>query len=384
LIYISQPIESHHGVLWFYQPAHLEKMMTFHEKRFKPVNAQNSTIIHLVLFVLVSIFAFLTFMACMERDPPADSTPTQNSPDPASETVTPSLTPTIEADDFTKTPTATMSLTPTVSLPPTFTAEDVVLVGAGDISSCYNDNDELTAQLLDDIPGIVFTTGDNAYPSGSYDQFMDCYEPTWGRHKDRTKPVPGNHEYQTLEADGYFVYFDEIEPYYAYSLGSWRIYALNSEIDVSPRSAQVSWLKAELAAHPSQCVLAYWHQPRWSSGRQYGSNDNFQTLWQILYEAGAELVINGHEHHYERFAQMNAKGQAVSSGLREIVVGTGGRSLYSFARILPASWIRNASTYGVLKLTLRADAYDWEFIPVAGFSFTDRGSTDCHYRSALQ
>ena len=261
---------------------------------------------------------------------------------------------------------------------PTRPSDDVVLVGAGDISECESDGDELTAQLLDVVPGTVFTTGDNAYEEGRIDEFNNCYGPTWGRHKDRTKPVPGNHEYLTSDAAGYFQYFNNIPSYYAYNLGSWRIYALNSEIDVSETSPQIMWLKEDLAANPAQCVLAYWHQPRWSSGSHHGSDDDYQTLWQIFYEAGAELVLNGHEHHYERFAEMNANGASVSPGLREIVVGTGGRDLYEFGSVLPASEVRNDSTFGVLKVTLRANGYDWEFIPVAGSTFTDSGSTDCH------
>ena len=257
-------------------------------------------------------------------------------------------------------------------------SDDIVLIGAGDISECDSDNDELTAQLLDAVPGTVFTTGDNAYESGTIEEFNDCYGPTWGRHKDRTKPVPGNHEYKTDNASGYFEYFNTIPEYYAYDLGTWRIYALNSEIDVSESSSQMTWLREDLAANPAQCVLAYWHQPRWSSGSHHGSDEDYRALWQLLYEAGAELVLNGHEHHYERFAEMNAEGAVVSPGLREIVIGTGGRDLYEFGTALPGSEVRNGATYGVLKVTLNADGYDWEFIPIAGSTFTDSGSTSCH------
>jgi calcineurin-like phosphoesterase family protein len=273
-----------------------------------------------------------------------------------------------------------VTLTPTPTLTPTSTlsADDVIFVGAGDIASCDNNNDELTAQLLDAIPGTVFTLGDNVYDNGTFTQYTNCYDPTWGRHKSRTKPIPGNHEYNTSGAAGYFQYFNNIPAYYAYNLGNWRIYALNSEIDVSASSPQVAWLQEDLAANPSQCVLAYWHKPRWSSGSTHGSDINYQTLWQILYEAGAELVLTGHEHNYERFAEMNASGVAVLPGLREFVVGTGGRSHYSFGTILPASQVRDSSTYGVLKLILHTNGYDWQFIPVAGSTFTDSGSTDCH------
>jgi 3',5'-cyclic AMP phosphodiesterase CpdA len=232
--------------------------------------------------------------------------------------------------------------------------------------------------LLDAIPGTVFTTGDNAYGSGTLSEYRNCYDPTWGRHKARTKPIPGNHEYRTSGAAGYFQYFNNVPSYYAYDLGDWRIYALNSEISDSASSPQVEWLEADLAANPRQCVLAYWHQPRWSSGSNHGNNRDSQTLWQILYEAGAEVVLNGHEHNYERFAPMNAAGQPDPRGLREFVVGTGGKSLYNFDSPLPTSEVRNDTSYGVLMLILRESSYEWEFIPVAGSTFRDSGSTDCH------
>jgi hypothetical protein len=261
---------------------------------------------------------------------------------------------------------------------PTQSSDAEILAGAGDISLCDNDNDELTAQLLDTIPGTIFTTGDNAYGSGTYEQFMECYEPTWGRHKDRTRPVPGNHEYSTSGAAGYFQYFENIPPYYAYDLGSWRIYALNSEIDVDDNSPQMEWLLEDLAENPRRCVLAYWHAPRWSSGRAHGSSRSVQPLWRTMYEAGVELVLNGHEHNYERFAPMDAQGQPQPQGLREIVVGTGGRGFYQFDAPLPTTEVRDNTSYGVLKLTLHENRYDWEFIPAAGSTFTDSGSEECH------
>jgi Calcineurin-like phosphoesterase len=256
-------------------------------------------------------------------------------------------------------------------------AATVVLVGAGDIASCAYTTDTATAKLLDSISGTVFTAGDNAYTNGTYTQYKDCYGPTWGRHKSRTKPSPGNHEYNTSRAAGYFQYFNNIPSYYAYNLGDWRIYALNSNIDVSATSVQVRWLKDDLAENPKKCVLAYWHHPRWSSGAKYGNNSKYQTLWKTLYDAGAELVINGHEHNYERFKQMNASGLAVSKGMRAFVVGTGGAGLYGFGSIRSTSELRNSSTHGVLKLTLSSTSYSWKFVPVAGKSFTDSGTTSC-------
>ncbi len=258
------------------------------------------------------------------------------------------------------------------------TSGSVVLVGAGDMASCSNNNDEATAKLLDGISGTVFTAGDNVYSSGTSTEYTNCYDPTWGRHKARTKPVPGNHDYNTSGAAGYFQYFNNISAYYAYNLGVWRIYALNSEIDVSASGPQATWLQADISANPKQCVLAIWHKPRWSSGSTHGNTSSMQSLWQILYNAGAELVISGHEHNYERFTQMNGSGSSVTSGLREIVVGTGGVGLYPFGTPLSTSQVRNSSTYGVLKLTLRSTGYDWQFVPVAGSTFTDSGSANCH------
>lgn len=331
--------------------------MTIGIKHSLPGKVQKESRTYRAVFTSVSIITVLSLVSCM---PP--------SPDGSTETAT--AVPTTVATD---TPLPT-----TATLAATLSASAEVFVGAGDISMCDNENDELTAQLLDTIPGTVFTTGDNAYNDGTYAQFMECYEPTWGRHKDRTRPVPGNHEYHTAEAAGYFQYFESISEYYAYDLGSWRIYALNSEIDVSEDSPQVAWLRQDLAANPRQCVLAYWHEPRWSSGAVHGNSRGKRALWETLYEAGAELVLNGHEHSYERFAPMNARGEPDPRGLREIVVGTGGRSLYEFDAPLPASEVRDNTSYGVLKLTLYDTRYTWEFIPAAGSTFTDSGSTECH------
>jgi calcineurin-like phosphoesterase family protein len=278
----------------------------------------------------------------------------------------------------TLTPAVEVSATAIATINPTTSTDTVTLVGAGDISSCDSNGDELTAQLLENIPGTIFAVGDNAYDNGTSDEFKNCYDPTWGRLKDRIKPVPGNHEYHTAGASGYFQYFNNVPSYYVYNLGNWRIYALNSEIDVSASSDEVKWLQADLAANPTQCVLAYWHQPRWSSGNHHGSNPGYQTLWQTFYEAGAEVVINGHEHNYERFAPMNGTGQADPQGMREFVVGTGGFSHYGFGPILPSSEVHDDTSFGVLKLTLRPGGYDWQFVPVAGSTFTDSGSTECH------
>src|SRR5215216_1006736 len=272
------------------------------------------------------------------------------------------------------------SLTP---LPRSVLAQtgDPVFVGAGDIANCSSNNDESTAKLLDNITGTVFTVGDNVYPDGTLTQFNDCYGPTWGRHKNRTKPSPGNHDYNTSGASGYFNYFgaaagDPTKGYYSYNLGAWHMIALNSEISQSVGSVQEKWLRVDLAANPKTCTLAYWHKPRFSSG-QHGNIPASQPLWQALYDYGADVVLNGHDHTYQRFAPQNPKGQADPKGIREFVVGTGGASLYSFTSNQPNTEVRNNTTFGVLKLTLHSTSYNWQFIPIAGQNFSDSGSANC-------
>jgi uncharacterized protein YjdB len=259
-----------------------------------------------------------------------------------------------------------------------------VLVGAGDISDCGNDNDEATAKLLDGISGTVYTTGDNAYSDGTSTEYQQCYDPTWGRHKARTKPSPGNHDYHTSGAAGYYGYFGSLagpsgRGYYSYDLGDWHIISLNSEVSMSAGSAQETWLRTDLAASTKQCTLAYWHKPRFSSGTNHGSLSSAQPLWQALYDFHAEIVLNGHEHNYERFAPQTPTGTAdATNGIREFVVGTGGESHYTGNSPIANSQVFNGSTFGVLKLTLSAGTYSWQFIPVSGQSFTDSGSGTCH------
>ncbi|HEX2027091.1 MAG TPA: cell wall-binding repeat-containing protein, partial [Nitriliruptorales bacterium] len=264
-----------------------------------------------------------------------------------------------------------------------------VLVGAGDIAVCGSDGDEATAALLDRFGGTVATFGDNAYDRGTPGEFADCYHPSWGRHRDRTRPSPGNHDYGTDGAAGYFGYFgaragDPGQGWYSYDLGPWwHVVALNSNCSAvagcGPGSPQERWLRADLAANPDRHVVAYWHHPRWSTGR-HGSSDATAVFWQALYDHGAELVLNGHDHTYERFAPMRPDGTAdPTHGIRQFVVGTGGAGLYRFSSDpLPTTEVRRNDTRGVLVLTLRSEGYDWEFVPVAGGSFTDRGSTRAH------
>jgi acid phosphatase type 7 len=265
-----------------------------------------------------------------------------------------------------------------------------VVVAAGDIASCSDTGDEGTARLLSDIKGTVLALGDNAYPDGSAEDFEECYDPTWGQFKERTKPTPGNHEYETEEAEGYFDYFgkaagDPDEGYYSYNLGSWHLIALNSncgeeEIRCGPGSAQVQWLEEDLAANEEKrCTLAYFHHPRFSSGVKHGSTAGVEPLWEALYEAGAEVVLSGHEHNYERFAPQDPEGRAdPQGGIRQFVVGTGGKSHYPILDPLPNSEVHNDESYGVLKLTLHPKGYEWRFLPAAGGEFTDSGEDKCH------
>jgi len=262
-----------------------------------------------------------------------------------------------------------------------------VLVGAGDIARCDVDTVEATAKLLDTISGTVFTAGDNAYEKGSLDEYHRCYEPTWGRHKARTRPAPGNHEYRTDAAAGYFDYFGEVagkrgEGWYSYDVGAWHVVVLNSNcaaVGCGADSAQVTWLAADLAASSAKCTLAYWHHPRWGGGSRR-PKPGVQAFWEVLYEKSADLVVNGHDHFYERTAPVDPKGVPdPARGIRQITAGTGGASLYRFKKPpLPITEVRDDKTFGVLKLSLRPDGYDWQFVGVPGSSFADSGSAACH------
>ncbi len=264
------------------------------------------------------------------------------------------------------------------------TGSGVVFVGAGDIAACGDEDAELTAQLLDMIPGTVFTTGDNAYPDGTATNFSACYHPTWGRHRSRTRPSPGNHDYHTADAGGYFDYFGDFAGsartgYYSYDLGGWHVISLNSEVDMDAGSPQEQWLRADLAAHPSACTLAYWHTPRFGSGSRHGSSRGPAPLWEALYERGVEVVLNGHEHVYERFAPQSPDGSLDEArGIREFIVGTGGASPYGFDTPLANSEARNSGDFGVLKLTLYPDGYTWEFVSTRAGGYSDSGATPCH------
>ena len=263
-------------------------------------------------------------------------------------------------------------------------AGSAVLVGAGDIASCVSAGDEQTAALVAGISGTVIPLGDNAYEEGSLQQYQNCYAGNWGGFKARTMPVPGNHDYLTAGAQGFRDYFGSgtAVTYYAYDAGTWRVYALDSNCrqvgGCGPGSAQYTWLAADLAAHPRACVLAYWHHPKFTIGPRANDEGGSGVFWDLLQAHGAELVINGHEHSYERWTPMRSDGTADPNGIRLIVNGAGGRNVTTPTRSDARVEVENHDTFGVLRLVLRPGGYDWQFIPIEGGTFGDWGSGSCH------
>src|SRR2546421_5970289 len=262
-----------------------------------------------------------------------------------------------------------------------------VLVGAGNIATCGGEDDEATARLLDAIPGTVVTLGDNAFPHGTLADYTNCYDPSWGRHKPRTYATLGNHEYDTGNANGAFDYFGARAGsrglgYYSFDLGPGTVMVLTDTTAFGRGSAQDRGLVGDLAANTKRCTLAMWHVPLFLSSNfdGYTVNDDRRPLWDRLYAARADVVLNGHVHHYERFAPMRPDGARDDvGGIREINVGTGGESMdeVSTVAIHPNSEVRGF-TFGVLKVPLEDGGYTWEFVPVAGGTFTDSGPGACH------
>jgi hypothetical protein len=262
-------------------------------------------------------------------------------------------------------------------------AGQAALIGAGDIAECGSPGSEATAKLLDRMPGIVFTAGDNAYPTGSEADYRNCYQPTWGRHRDRTRPTPGNHDYLTPGAAAYFTYFGANagppgRGYYSYSAGSWRVISLNSEVSAQTGSAQAEWLRTELTTNPVRCTATYWHRPRFSSGPS-GNTPQMQDIWRILYDFNVDIVISAHDHLYERFAPQDPDGRPDAvRGIRQFTVGTGGAVMHAAVAARQNSEVSNSSAWGVLRLTLADGSYQWEFVPVDAAAFSDSGTGQCH------
>jgi hypothetical protein len=304
---------------------------------------------------------------------------------------------------ITSTPTATRtsSLTPTltntgttsstITTTPTFTETPappaLMFSGAGDISICGQDTDDQTAALLRDLPGDVFTLGDNQNDNDSLENFQNCFEQSWGQYKDRMIPVIGNHEYYTENASGFFSYFGELvgpvgQGYYSRNLGDWHIIALNSNCNqiggCGPDSDMARWLEQDLQQNRQQCTIAMWHAPRWSSG-WHGNDNEMDTIWRLVAGYGVELVLNGHDHFYERFAPMNKDGVVdYENGTRNFIVGTGGASLRGIYSTSQNSEVIDSSTFGVMNLSLGDGWYSWKFIPVSPDGFTDSGTQNCH------
>jgi hypothetical protein len=285
-----------------------------------------------------------------------------------------------------------------VLAPPPPGPADPTVLAAGDIVNCYGTGDEATAALLDQFPNaIVNTLGDHVYEEGSAQQFSQCYQPSWGRAKTRTRPAIGDHEYLTPRASGYFDYFrDQLTPfgpsatdptkgYYSYDLGSWHVVVLNGTCQeiggCGVGSPEEQFLRNDLAAHPAACTLVTLHKPRFSSGPVHGNAEEVDALWRAFYDGGVDVVLSGDDHDYERFSPQTPSGYLdLANGVSQFVVGTGGRLLYSFEDSIPQpnSEVRNDNAFGVIKLRLRVGSYDWEFLPEAGKTFTDLGSRPCH------
>jgi hypothetical protein len=280
------------------------------------------------------------------------------------------------------------------------TPESVVIAAAGDVACGLESGQascrqlETSEVLLKIDPAVVLALGDLQYERGAYADFLQSFDPSWGRLKERIRPVVGNHEYSTRGASGYFDYFDGVgalagqagdrdKGYYSYALGRWHLFAVNSNCarvgGCGPGSRQEQWLRAELAAHPTACSLMYMHHPFWSSDAREFSLGELRPLLQAFYDLGGDVVLAGHSHFYERYAP-SAPDQSVdpARGFRQFIVGTGGRNVYGFGPIQRNSEVRNGSTFGVLRLTLNPTSYDWEFVPIAGQSFTDSGTQPCH------
>ncbi len=260
--------------------------------------------------------------------------------------------------------------------------EQVAYVTAvADVASCASQGDESTSAIVDTLPGTILIAGDIAYDSGTAKEFADCYQPSWGRHRQRTRPAPGNHEYETAAAAPYYEYFgNNAGPagrgYYSFNAGTWHVISLNSNIAMSAGSPQEVWRRQDLAASPAKCTLAYWHHPLFSSGF-HGNNQSVAPLWRALEEAGAEIVLAGHDHHYERFEPQTVDGLANARGIRQFVVGNGGASLFPALFFRPNSATRFDTGYGVLRLTLGEERYEWKFVPAVPGTFSDAGSGTC-------
>lgn len=268
--------------------------------------------------------------------------------------------------------------------PPTgtnpLTGQTVVALGVGDIGMCNQPAVAQTARLVAGLDGLLLLAGDIAYLHGSAQDFRDCFNPEWGRFRSRWHPVPGNHEYETPGAGAYFDYFGEAAGedrtgYYSFMAGDWLILMLNSNIPAGRGSPQWEFVRGELNAQRTPCTMAVWHHPLFSSGPN-GPNAFMRDMWALLETAKVELILNGHDHLYERFARQLSDGRPDAAlGIRQLTAGTGGAELYRFVREAPNSEAR-LMEFGVVRLTLRPAQVDWEFLNLSG-NVVDRGLDTC-------
>lgn len=320
-----------------------------------------------------------TFTATVTPTPTSTSTPT---PTP---TATFTATPTA-----TQTPTSTPTSTPTQTPTSTPTPEPAsFFVGAGDIAICGNPGAELTGRLMQGMPAdaVLFTLGDNSNQQGTLEQYQQCFEPYWGEFKNRLHPAAGNHDMNSGISD-YSAYFGSAAGeagkfYYSYNVGTWHVVVLNSQCGLhadgcNSDPAQLQWLQQDLANNSARCTIAYWHFPRFTSGTQLPW-PRVGPFWDLLYADGAEIVMNGHDHHYERFAPMNPAGQIdEANGIREFIVGTGGAYMIPLPdTVAENSEYRQDESFGLLALILYSDRYEWQFIDVNG-NLLDYGEGYCH------
>ncbi len=255
--------------------------------------------------------------------------------------------------------------------------------GAGTATRCHMLATSNVALGLS--PAAVLLLGDNQYENGGLAKYQASFDPSWGRLKSVIRPAPGNHEYATANAQGYYDYFgmaagDPTKGWYSFDLGGWHLVALNSNCAMiggcGLASQQGLWLAADLAAHPDVCTLAFWHHPRFSSG-PHGDDPLFQDFWTLLRSADADLILNGHDHGYERFAPQAPDGAADPGGPREFVVGTGGKDITSVTTVRANSEVRNYASFGILELKLHSNGYEWRFLSDAGAPL-DSGHGLCH------
>jgi hypothetical protein len=354
----------------------------------KPPDRARGLALGAVAFVatLILLFGLANLVRTSGNGSVAGASSTAHASNPSAVVASPTGATASAAATSSSAATASAEASPSAVVASPSPSGDPVLVGAGDIADCSAPDDQATAALIESIPGNVFTAGDNAYPDGTAAEFRDCYRPTWGRFLDRTRAAAGNHDWLTKDLAGYLGYFGAAgapngKSWYSYDLGTWHIVVLDSNCSFvggcGLDSAQGQWLTADLKASTARCTLAIWHHPRFSSG-EHGNDKEVAPFWRALYDAGADLVINGHDHDYERFAPQNPDGQVDrGQGIREIVVGTGGAPVRVFSTIVANSELRATGMHGVIRLVLHPSSYEWTFLPTSG-DFRDSGSAPCH------